>query len=400
MADELVINWQNVAPSSAPRGVVAWSIDSDYFVATDGWTVTFLDREPARLQGLELEPVEFLLGGTQQMLGRVDSTRNSGDGRLEVSGRDYLADISECNIDPTFAVKKNEALGFTISGAAAPCGIRAVVSDSDAAMRNVRTGASVGAPSKKTFSDLRLSDFKPSPGQSIYDFLNRICARHGCTMQPGSQRNTIVLSAPHYDQPAAYSISRSRNTAASASNVVVRATATRDYSSFPTYTHFVGKSVGTSGSATNVAGKVPIADYLAATDTRTEMQAIVNERAIAGRVLPKDGQETNGQLYRLLYHRDEAAKNKEQLERAAWRAIGERMKETLVYEVTMKGHRDPASGRFWAVDTICQVDDEMAGVHEPLWILSRRFSYDGSADGERTSLRMIRPYSIVLEVEV
>lgn len=395
MADELVVNWQNVSPTEAPRGVVSWSIESDYFKSTDGWSVTFFEREPARMQGLEMEPVELLLGDAQQMLGRCDITTNSGDGMLMVTGRDYLADLVECNIDPTYAVKKDETLAQTVTGAAAPCGISVVYSDSESVMRNVRTGAAVGTPSRKTFNELRLTDYKPNPGQGIYDFLNRICARHGCTMQPGTARNSIVLGAPYYDQTAAYAISRSRDQRAAPGNVIERATATRDYSSFPTYTHFAGKSVGTSGSATDTAGKVPIADYLVV--GATELSDVVSERAVAGKVLPKDGRDADGQLYRLLYHRDEKAKNQEQLERAAWRAIGERMKDTLVYEATLKGHRDPATGLFWAVDTICQVDDELTGVHEPLWIVSRRFSYDDA--GERTALRMFRPYSILLEVE-
>jgi len=391
---ELVIRWQNVPDSQAPRVPEEWSIETDFFTSTDGFSISFYDPDHNRLQGLELEPVELLLGSAQQLLGRVDVTVNHGDGVLDIQGRDYIADMVECNVDPTFAINKDEELSSAITGAAKTVGIKAVMSDSDAPVRNVRTGVAVGSPASKTFKTLRLSDYKPKPGQGIYDFLNKICSAHGCTMQPATTRNAVMLTAPHYDQKPAYTIRRSKSQ--SAGNIVQRATATRGYGSFPTFTLFVGKGVVDGGSTGDIRTAVPIADYIKG---RAEIQAIVNERAVAGRILPKDGRNADGQLYRLLYCKDEGAKNQEQIDRRAYRAIGERMKDSLVYDVTVNGHTDPVTGAIWAVDTICQVEDERTGVSEPLWIKKRVLSQSSKQGGGRTTmLQMIRPYSILLEV--
>lgn len=390
---ELVVRWQNVPEDKRPRIPEEWSIETDFFSSTDGFSLSYYDSDPSRLQGLELEPIELLLGDAQQLLGRVDSTVNHGDGTIEINGRDYFADMVECNVDPTFAINKDEALAEAIKGAAAPVGIKAVVSDPDIQLRNVRTGVAVGSPASKTFTTLRLSDYKPEPGQGIYDFLNKICTAHGCTMQPATTRNAVVLTAPNYDQSPAYSIRRS--TSQSSGNIVKKARATRDYGSFPTFALFVGKGVGKGGSTDDIRTQLQIDEYIR--NGGAEMRAIVNERSVVGRVLPKKGRDADGQLYRLLYFKDEKAKNQEQIDRRTWRAVGERMKDSLIYEVTVKGHTDPVSGAIWSVDTICNVDDEKTGVSEPLWV-KRRLLRGSSKEGATTTLQLIRPHSILLEV--
>ena len=397
MADdpELSVRWQNIPDSAAPRGLTEWSIETDYFTSTDSFSLRYYDPEPSRLQGLELEPVELVLGDSQQLLGRVDVSVNHGDGTIELQGRDYIADMVECNVDPTFAINKDELLGDSVKNAAKTVGIKAVVADADLQMRNIRTGVAAGSPSPKTFNALRLSEYKPEPGQGIYDFLNKICSRHGCTMQPGSSRNTIVLGAPNYDQKPSAALFRSRDANVS----IVSGVATRDYSSFPTFALFVGKGVGKGGSTDDIRASVPIAEYISGGASGSEMRAIVNERSVAGRVLPKDGRDADGQLYRLLYFKDEKAKNQAQIDRATYRAIGERMKESLVYEVTVQGHFDRTTGAIWTVDTVCDVNDELCGVAEPLWIKGRRLRLVAEQQGGRTtSMTMIRPHSILLEV--
>ena len=396
---DLVVRWQNVPDSRSPRVLEEWSIDTDFFTSTDAFSLRYYDSDKSRLQGLELEPVELLLGDAQQLLGRIDTSAMDGQGMLELQGRDYIADLVECNIDPTYAVKKDEPLADVITGAAYPVGINTVYGDGEEAMRNVRTGIAVGSPSPRTFKTLRMSDMKPNPGQGIYDFLNKICQRHGATIQPHTKRNVVVLTAPHYDQDPAFSIQRTNEPGGTAGNRITRALATRDYSSFPTFGLAVGKGVGKGGSTEDIRSEVPITEYIGSAPSGSEMRTIVNERAVAGRILPKDGRDPDGQVYRLLYMKDESSRNLEQLERANWRSIGERMKSSLVYEVTVQGHVDRVTGAIWTVDTICQVDDDLCNVHEPLWIQSRRLHQTSSqSEGRTTTLRMIRPYSILLEV--
>lgn len=74
------------------------------------------------------------------------------------------------------------------------------------------------------------------------------------------------------------------------------------------------------------------------------------------------------------------------------------MKDTLLYDVTMRGHVDPESGAVWSVNTMVEVDDSVADVHERLWILQRKLSYS-KEEGAITTMTCIRPESFVIDTE-
>ncbi len=61
----------------------------------------------------------------------------------------------------------------------------------------------------------------------------------------------------------------------------------------------------------------------------------------------------------------------------------------------MKGHEDPDSGAHWAVNMMCNVNDSIEDVHEPLWIAGRKFRR--GAEGPFTELEMLRPASFRLD---
>jgi prophage tail gpP-like protein len=394
---ELVVSWDRLgadAAEFAPRVLQSWSVDSDFFVSTDGFELTFYDDDRTRLLDLELEPVTLLLGEASILIGRTEvSTFDSLSSQVTIRGRDYISDLVECAIDPSFTIKKDERLDAVIRRAASPVGISFVLDDGDASLRNARTGTSVNAGAPKTFTALRMSDLKPQPGQGIYDFLNRLCARHGTTIQPAVVRDSITLQAPNYDQDAVGSISRASSSAAANRNIITGASATRDYTSFPTYTLFTGKQSLSGGGTEDRKSFATVADYVTAAGIPSLQVALAGKTA-DGRIMPGSTGDKS-LLYRLLYFRDEAARNQEQLDRSASRAIGERLKQTLVYEVTVNGHRDPDTGVYWAPDTIVYVNDDVCGVTEKMWVASRTFSYS-AGEGATTKMRMFRPGAITL----
>jgi prophage tail gpP-like protein len=67
---------------------------------------------------------------------------------------------------------------------------------------------------------------------------------------------------------------------------------------------------------------------------------------------------------------------------AAFRAIWDRLKDTLLYKATVKGHRDPDSGALWTIDTIVNIQDEVTDVNEPMWIHKRTFRYTPGSGAE------------------
>ena len=93
----------------------SYSLESDYTVSTDGWELSVYEEDAkriAKLRDLELQPIEILVDGAQQILGRVDITDIGGDGSaVTLQGRDYIADLVECHVDPALKFKEQMTLG-------------------------------------------------------------------------------------------------------------------------------------------------------------------------------------------------------------------------------------------------------------------------------------------------
>jgi prophage tail gpP-like protein len=390
---DLVVRFERLGRDA--KTITAYSLQSDYLTATDGFEFTYYTEPRSDLLGLELEPVELLIGGNSQVLGRIDQTEIGNSGSAIVCrGRDYLGDATECNIDPAFGVKKGELLGAVVEDAMAPVGIDTTFLDSDVAMRDVRTGKPAGGRADKDFKTLKQEELKAQSGESIMQFANRLVSRHGATLQPGPTRNSIVITEPNYSQSPVATITRTDDQRTSVANNVIRGTATRDYSSVPTYAlwHGKGGKAGTQKESNTIT--IPIQDLVAGIST--ELIDAFEGTAVRGRRKPAESTKLEiGQLYRLLYDRDDESRNRDQLIRAATRGMGVRLKETLTYSVTLQGHSDPVTGAYWAVDTVVQVNDDICGLNEPLWVASRTFKYSAT-EGATTDLELWRPGTFVI----
>lgn len=396
MADKdslLTVRFVSLGRESVDIG--SWSITSAYTTPADGFRFALYDTNRDNLRGLELQPVELLVNGVSQLIGRIEITEIGDNGtELQCSGRDYLGDATECNVDPVIQIKEGDTIATAFLSVLSPIGISTVAEDDDVLMRNVRTGVSVRSrKGTKKFTTVQLKDLQPKPGESQFDFLNRLIARFGATIQPGPDRETVVLSTPKYDQDPVATIYRSADPTMSVKNNVDTSSATRDFSAFPTYTMFTGwgATQDSKGSGLNKEyDSYKLVSGFLGNDN--ELARILADGALSGRIKPNTTSPGLGQTYRLLHFKDEQSRTQEQLELAALRAIAERLKETLRYTVTLRGHADPVSGAIWSVDTMIQVQDEICGVFEPLWVAERTLSYSQN-EGATTTLTAYRPGS-------
>lgn len=371
-----------------------WSIESSYLRSSDSFSFTLLDENPENLRDLECRPVQLLINGAQQLLGRIDQTVRGDRGiAVECNGRDYVSDLVECNIDPTFVVKEGETLGSVIVRAASTVGIKKVSDGSDVATaRNVRTGKAVGGPGEPpNFISFKQEDLKPDPGQGIFEFLKKICERHGCTIQPSTSRDELLIAGPFYKQDVAYKIARTRNN--TTANNVDSATATRDYSSFPSLVMVQGQGSPRHGEATK-SNQATLDTWDQAQQYQGELARTLNDITWSGRRKPNGNEGdiiSQHKIYRLNYFRDNQARNATQLRKAAQKLLAEHLKNTLIYDVTISGHTDPATGAIWSIDTIIHVDDDICDIHEDLWVMERSLSF--GQQGAKTKLKCIRPGS-------
>jgi len=373
--------------------ITEWEISSNYLTSADGFSFTAVADNMDDLRNLELQPVELKVNGCSQVLGRIDKTTMGGNGTaVSFWGRDYIADLVECNVDPTLKIKTGDSIAAAFTAAAGPVGIDTVISDDDLAMRNVRTGVSVKfAKGGRGYAKRILQEYKPKKGEGLYEFLNRLIQRFGATIQPGNDRNTLIITAPHYQQEPTYSVFRSTDPAISSVNNVISSTADRDYSSFPTFALFTGWAAQNDDQG--VASQQAYDINNLAELQNSEIARILADSTIPGRRKPNGSDSIGlGQLYRLLYLHDHEARSQEQVSYSALRAIADRLKTTLEYKCTLRGHVDPVSGAVWSVDTMVNVADEICNVFEPLWIVERTLKMNPK-EGATTELVCYRPAS-------
>ena len=373
-------------------GVKSYTIESDYTKSTDSFSVDVASEDPAKLWGLEVQPVEITIDGNATLSGRIDASTISDNVSASFTGRDYMADLVECGVDPSLKLSEGMTISDAITLAAGPVGITQVQGADVVALRNIRTGASLGSPPRPKAMAAKLESNKPDPGKGIYDYLNTICVRLGCTMQPNpADRSMVVVSEPDFGQAPAYTIQRRLSPGDSASNNILTASANRNLSRFPTHSLItakarpakkakVGKAVGKSKPAAHVSS-----DFNA---TVFEDQRDIEKLTVKGRIKPGEPGATNGRLYRLFYMKDDKAKNQTQLENKQLRILAERTKETLQYTATVWGHTN-WNGAMYAPNTIIRVQDELCQIFEELWVAGVTYSYS-SGSGAKTEIRCWR----------
>lgn len=409
--------------------IKSYRISSDYLVPSDEFEFVVFDEEDPvglRRKFQPLQRVKLYINGQVQLIGRIDGTEGVGDSgaSLRVHGRDFIGEIVDGDADPSVRFAEGTDLGSAILDIVRPFGIDTLVGSYNLT-RNILTGKNVhtGQPARE-FTAAKLSDYKIEADNGAFDAANKIVARHGFTIQSGGARNILAIVEPLFGLSPLYKLNKPGN--------VLRGTAKRDYADVPTVTIVTGRTkkqkltggekldahleaeaiaIATGSVEAEVPQHklVPILLDVPSFGERApnEIGRFPEVKRITGidenvpeifdaRVDWKTGAppSPHGILYKPHYYEDKESKTPEQLARALRRQLAERLKDTLVYSCTVRGHKDPVSGAMWSVDTVVEVFDEVEDVVENLWILSRTFSNDGS--GPKTELKLIRGGSIAL----
>lgn len=375
------------------QSVTSWMIDSSYLTSTDEFEFRLFSKFPEELDGLELQPVTLKLGETTQLIGRITGSRvgKSGATVRDFRGLDYVSEIVECNVDPGVKITEGMTLQAAVKHVCSPCGIEIVLGDA-AVMRRLRSGVStITHRAPKDFRELKQKELVPEAGKGIYEFLNPIAARHGCTIQPGTARNELMLDAPLFEQDP---IAHLRRSIDGGSNNITEAEADRDWSRYPSFVQVTGFEYSQEAESTPKQSRMSLSTN-EETGKLPEIDRIVGGTVAIGRRKPDKPIGDPGHLYRYLSLKDDKAQTQAQVEAAARRMLAERTKDTLEYTATLRGHTDVTTGAVWTVGTIVQVDDEVARVHEPLWIAKRTLRYD-PAGGATTTITCWRPGTFVI----
>lgn len=398
--------------------VESYRISDSFMVDTDSWEVTvFDDADPAGLRRkfLPKTPVRLYYGQRLQLIGRIDATECAGESgkSLRVSGRDYIAEILNASIDKSIVITNTMTLEKALLEALRPFGISTIETNVDEVIRQkmgpqqfkqIESGEESPLKKYKAAFDIdtqafidaikptitvsvseKMEEFSPDKNadEGVWEWCNKIAARFGGKMQPGSSRSAVAFVVPDYAKSPGFAFLRPGN--------VISATASRNWESIPTHTRLSGRKVDLTKQGKGNFKGISIRDLpIYQID---ECKRIIDAANTApGRI----GRTTTGNpldWYCPVYYRDDSAKSEKQLDKSAKRVMAEQVRETLTYEVTVKGHEAPLTGAVYATNVLADVQDSIADVNETLWIMERTLTFSG---GEQTEMKLIRPASYAL----
>jgi hypothetical protein len=384
--------------------VESCSITSDFLTACDGFTVTYNDIDPNFWP--EAQPLEIYLDGALQLIGRAEDVhRGGGKTTATITGRDYLADLTQCDVDASFVAKTGMTLEQVLLNVMAPCGITSIATPLERnSTRSKATGGnrSIADTKLKKLTAKQVHDLRPKPGEKVFAYANRLVVRCGATIQPSVRRNEIVLQGPTYDDslPRPKIISR-HGSPQNQGNNAIAPESIRKWSEVPTYMMCANqtKRVMDTKTAHNIF-EIDIKEKAAQFFNLSNPEfANIFGIMLQGRILPGQTRAQSlegGDLYRLRYLRDLKSRDQDQIDGFGYRMLANVLKDTLHYTTKVRGGSDENTGLIWSVDTQADVEDDTNRVWEKLWISSKVL--DWSTSGVVNALTCWRPKTFQPEI--
>ncbi len=385
------------------KGIEEYRISTSYLTPTDAWSfVIYDDENPAALRDKfrPWQPITLSIAGQPQVIGRIEKITGVGEtgAALQVSGYDYLYDIVAGTIDPGLQIKKEMDLGQALLAILAPFGIETVYGDFNLS-RNILSGrvaAAKGKPARE-FKKAHPDELRPKENQGAWEFAETICSRMGFSLQNAMVRGSICCVVPHDLKEPSYDIRRPGN--------VLRASASRDWADVPTVTIARGRGGDPNTTVSGTRHEFSTFDSQTVNPIAkiAEIQGIItsDQGVIVSREKRYDPKKRDinvygyGQpVYRPLFYQDRDSKNQEQLEYGVRKMVAERLKKTLEYSCTMRGHVEQSTGAVYTIDTVVNVKDEIEKVNERMWLFENEKYNNG--EGPMTDLKFMRQDSYVL----
>ncbi len=317
---------------------------------------------------------KVLVNDQPQLTGIVDSVEISADGHsgtsLQVTGRDFLSQLVKGNIDPRYTPKKSTTLmRFVEDVFKGQYGYSVKFNDSGhealaaAIGKNFKRSKSSGSSKRKKPAD-PIKEAKPHDNEGAFEYVRRVCHRHGHHPWAAPDGSAVIVSSPDYDQSPAYDILSFRGSQESAANMVLRYRTKFDASEVPSVVNVRGKS-GKAGEKLDYKGEA-VAD-----------------------VVPLS-------YYCPFFCVDDLSNTKDHCDRVARFILSKAMRKYLNVDVTVRGLSDPKTGRVWNVDTVARTQIEAAGINGPLWVEARTLRK--SRQGTFADLHLIPLNSLLFDV--
>jgi prophage tail gpP-like protein len=407
-----------------PNAPIDYNIRLDYLEPTWTFEFTFSAHTPETYSQLvtltsPFSRIQIFINGIGIMNGICWTQRlGGGENTLQVrfSGTDYRSQLVDASIDTSIKIKKGEDLAVAVKKVCEPIGIFAV-DYGDAWVEYLSNIIDTKATSPG--GSETVEDEKPSPNESIFEFVNKICRKAGRTILPGPDMNTISLTYPNYSATPFTPITlRLYPVDSGQSNNILDLEIIRDYANVPTYCASYGSITDTKlltalkksikvtdpvekllqeAKATKSATKSSSATFFPfngiTEDVKFMRTNIIEDRVVPGTREGQEGAEI-AKIYRPMIISDKQSKSQKQLSNKLQRSVVDRFKDTFIVEAVVKGH-GPERAFIYTPDLIVNVDDQVHGVQEIMWVKGVEFQA-GQGSGPKTRLTLYRDKAIQL----
>ncbi len=419
--------------------------DSDFLTPTDAWlfhlgiedrtTIPDLVRSTRPGTPIELALVDSEGDKLDQVLasGVVDSVlieSSRGGTEITIAGRDIMSRAIDSMLDPSkFSFQPDQSLFDIITQVLKPFGLTVVdttdcgdVSFKGAQTRGVRT-TKRGKTAKKS---LLTEQLKVQKHEGAYAFCARIAKRCGLHLWPGTDGETVYLGKPDFVQDSLFTIFVSTEQEMNPEYVPLKSSAKFDATDQPSAIVASGRSTRPkSGAATAPVTVAPFVPGFVCSPTRpakptntvttVHTVAMINELvAFDGDTQVIDATEIKTQYpaatlldvrsgafedshlmplphAKIIFLSDGESHSGEQVVNVVRREMANRQRRALDVRYTMAGHTQDDIP--WAVDTIVDVQDDILGIHELMYVYG--VSYKKSRQsGTTTDLHLVRPYTL------
>lgn len=394
---------------------VSYSFHSHLLNPTDGFSFTIAGDNLTPRQRAALVARAWVRLYVDQMPladGFVDiidigADRSSGT-VYEIEGRSRLGLTVDAGSDPTLSFKEGATLLDVMKGIFEPFGwvqIDAFSVDNQA-NRNAKTGGIRGIRTTKggkkkgprPLKDFVQHQLKPHNHEGAYQFASRIAERHGLRIWGSADGEQIIVAAPDYEQEPTYRLRRTLDGRGNIEGGRVRFDGTDQASII----------IADGFSHSSEFGMSPIKAYCVNPYFGVDKDGFVldevsylikkypNAQQVVMTVQPYT-MRAIGEPMRPVYLHDDESKTQEQLNNFVRREMSLLLRKSLQCSYIVEGHGQTVGGIFvpWEIDTVVDVQDDIAGLHERLYIVGRSLEKSRSG-GTHTRLELIRLHSLEL----
>jgi len=396
----------------------SYDFSSEYLTPAPGFHLVVADNDlpPDEQRALKLGArVRLTINGAALCDGHIDTvevsaSRSSGT-VWKIGGRSRLGLAVDAIADPTLHFKEGESLAEVLKKLYAPFGWIADehFSIDNAASRGATEGLrgtpmTKGGKKKgpKPLKSFVMHQLKPHNHEGVHDFAKRITERHNLTIRCSEDGERIIVDTPDFEQPPSYQIRRTANEGTN----VLDGSVKFEFTSQPACII----ADGYSGGGEFGRGRIKsfcVNPYFGTDEDGYVLDEVLKTLAKhpkAVQVVITTQPFTRRSINippRVVFLHDEESKTQEQLNNYVRKQMSLFMRKSMTASYTVEGHGQMGESGFvpWMVDTTVDVQDEVAGVNERMWVESVDYSKSRSG-GTTTRVELIRLNSLQLGDEV